>query len=256
MGWRCTGVSVQGHGHARNGMPCQDAQGWAQLNDTLILAGADGAGSAKHAEWGSALAVETAIAHIVSHILGWRMLNEPEDRQMQLRNALYGAFQAARGALVDLAAREQILLRDLAATLLVTVVTDGHTAAAQIGDGAIVYSRDGIGKFEALTTPVHGQYINETVFLTQENYTDHLQLQVIGESARHIALFSDGFEPVAVKYATGAPNPALFAGLFRFMSDTSSETVRMEAVTRLLQGGRIAERSDDDKTLLLATRCD
>lgn len=253
--WRCTGISVRGQSHARDGKPCQDAQGWAQVNDTLILACADGAGSAAHAEWGSALAVETAVAHIISHAMGWRMANDPEGRQANLLDALDGAFQSARDALTELAEREQVALRDLAATLLLAVVSDGHTAAAQIGDGAIVYSVDGHKEFNTLTTPVHGKYVNETVFLTQENYTDYLQLQEIEGSARHLALFSDGFEPVAIKYATGEPNPGLFAGLFEFMSDTSSQDIRKDAVTRLLTGERIAERSDDDKTLVLATRC-
>ncbi|HED12312.1 MAG TPA: protein phosphatase 2C domain-containing protein [Gammaproteobacteria bacterium] len=255
MNWLCTGVSVQGHGHVRQGMPCQDAQGWAQVNDTLILACADGAGSAAHAEWGSTLAVDKVVAHMISHAVGWRMAKDPEDHQAYLLGTLKGAFQSARDALTTLAAREQVALRDLATTLLLAVVSDGYTAAAQVGDGAIVCSVGGHEGIKALTTPFQGQYINEAVFITQENYTDYLQLQAIEGSARHLALFSDGFEPVAIKYATGEPNPVLFEGLFQFMNDTSSQEVRTEAVTRLLTGKRIAERSDDDKTLVLATRC-
>lgn len=250
--WRCTGMSVQGQSHERVDKPCQDSQGWAQVNDTLVLACADGAGSAKHAEWGSATAVESAIGHLLIRSL---YRHESEDKPEQLTADLGKACGAARRSLVALAKRKQIPLRDLATTFLIAVVRRGYTAAAQIGDGAIVCSLKDHDHIEPLTTPVHGTYINETVFLTQENYGKHLQLKVVEGEARHIALFSDGFEPVAIKYATGQPNTALFEGLFKFMRDVSSESIRQEAVSKLLNGKRIAERSDDDKTLLMATSC-
>jgi hypothetical protein len=103
---------------------------------------------------------------------------------------------------------------------------------------------------------VHGEYVNETVFLTHEDHERYLQLKAVEGSAQHLALFTDGIESVAIRYATGEPNPKLFEGLFKFVDDTPSDVMRSVAITRLLKGERIAERSDDDKTLLLATRCE
>ena len=254
--WRCTGASVVGQGHERFGTPCQDAHAWAQLNDILILTSADGAGSAKHAEWGSALAVETAVEHLITHILA-----RPEDHTSKkgtgrLLDAIADAFAAARDAAVELADSKQVALRDLASTLLVAVVSGGFMAVRQVGDGAIVGSLDGDEGFRAITKPFHGRYINETAFITQENYTDYLQLQVIEGEVREIAVFSDGFETVAINYATGQPNSALFNGLFQFMNATPETAIRLEALRRLLSGERIAEKSDDDKTVILATCID
>ncbi|MEW8054164.1 MAG: PP2C family serine/threonine-protein phosphatase [Candidatus Thiodiazotropha sp.] len=254
--WRCTGASVVGQSHARFGTPCQDAHAWAQLNDILILASADGAGSAKHAEWGSAQAVEAAVEHIITHILARPADHTSQNGTESLLGAVAGAFAAARDTAVDLADRKQVALRDLASTLLVAVVSGGCIAVGQVGDGAIVGSLGGDAGFRAITKPFHGRYINETAFITQENYTDYLQLQVIEGEVREIAVFSDGFETVAINYATGKPNSALFSGLFQFMSATPETAIRLEALRRLLSGERIAERSDDDKTVILATCID
>lgn len=248
--WRCTGMSTQGQSHIRDDKPCQDAQGWAQVNDTLVLACADGAGSAKHAEWGSAKAVETAIGHLLIRSLYQR---SPEESAEKLSDDLKKACEIARKSLINLSEFKQVPLRDLATTFLIAVVKKDYTAVAQIGDGAIVCSLKGLDHIQGLTKPFQGEYINQAVFLTQDNYEKYLQIKVLKGEAENIALFSDGFEPVAIKYATGEPNKALFEGLFKFMQDTESETIRQEAVSRLLNGKRIAERSDDDKTLLLAT---
>ena len=149
----------------------------------------------------------------------------------------------------------EILLDQLATTLLVAIVGPGYTAAAQVGDGAIVCAASDDGEILGLTKPYQGLFVNESVFITQEIYEEHLQVSVLDTQASHLALFSDGLEPIATKYATGEPYPNLFRGLFNFMDDTHPDGVRLQALTKLLSGDRIAQRSDDDKTLLLASYC-
>ena len=184
------------------------------------------------------------------------MDNTAESRGDRLLQVINGAFAAAQDAVVKLADRKQVTPRELASTLLLAVVSGGYVAAGQVGDGAIVGSLYGHAGFKAITSPFHGQYINETAFITQADYADYLQLQVIEGSVREIAVFSDGFEAVAINYATGEPNPALFNGLFQFMNNTPAPDIRLEALRRLLSGQRIAECSDDDKTVVLATCVD
>jgi hypothetical protein len=63
--WRTIGVSVAGTSHQRAGVPCQDSCAWQILSDDrLVIAVADGAGSARHAEEGAQLATETAVSHL------------------------------------------------------------------------------------------------------------------------------------------------------------------------------------------------
>lgn len=60
--WRVIGRSVAGSAHVARNLPCQDALAWRELPDgRLILAVADGAGSAARSELGAAAAVEAMV---------------------------------------------------------------------------------------------------------------------------------------------------------------------------------------------------
>ena len=53
-GWQVLGASVPGAGHVRGGQDCQDAHRWRALpGGVLVVAVADGAGSAPRSELGS-----------------------------------------------------------------------------------------------------------------------------------------------------------------------------------------------------------
>src|SRR5438874_1519448 len=61
--WRVVGTSVPGVRHRRRGEPCQDVFRRTETADgTLVIAVADGAGSAEFAEVGARRAVEGAVA--------------------------------------------------------------------------------------------------------------------------------------------------------------------------------------------------
>jgi serine/threonine protein phosphatase PrpC len=255
MNWgsRCSGASVRGQSHFQSGTPCQDAHGWVQFDDTIVLACADGAGSAARAEEGSSLAVESALTFLTRSVL-WRRWAESRDRGLSnYADILRETFAHARRTLHDYAKASDIPLEQLATTLLVAMVGPDFTAAGQVGDGAIVSARGEETEIVGLTKPYQGMFVNEAVFITQETYEEHLQISVGDSPASHVALFTDGVEPVAVKYATGEPSTNLFRGLFEFIDNTPSEALRLRALNDLLSGDRLAERSDDDKTLLLAS---
>ena len=60
--WRAVGLSSQGGSHFKTGDPCQDAHCWRRLPcGTLVVAVADGAGTAAQADVGAKLAVKTAL---------------------------------------------------------------------------------------------------------------------------------------------------------------------------------------------------
>jgi hypothetical protein len=160
---------------------------------------------------------------------------------------------AVHRELSQVAGDDELRPGDLATTLLVAMVTEHHTVVAQVGDGAIVGAFDG-SEPVALTRPWHGDFINETCFVTQDDYLANAQIHVFEGAARHVALFSDGLESVALQWATGEVMRPLFARLFEFMTATPCAEIRREAVRRLLEQGPVAARSDDDKALVLATR--
>ena len=252
--WRCTGVSVPGNGHIRRGVPCQDAHGWAVVNDFLILATADGAGSARYAEKGSLGAVEGAIDDLVMRGVGDLLLPAEGNHEKRYSAAILQAFRSAHRAVLQTAALEGVSSRELATTLLVVVVGPDCAVAGQIGDGAIVYAGQDPGRAVRATVPVHREHVNETEFLTQANYLDCVRVGIVEGRIEHLALLTDGLEPLAITFTTQTPLPGFFQGLFEFMRQSTPAAIREKAVERLLHAPRIAERSDDDKTLLLAAR--
>ena len=62
MTWKAIARSAIGTSHQKQRLPCQDYGDYKILNQTLVGAVADGAGSAKYADIGAKLAVETVLA--------------------------------------------------------------------------------------------------------------------------------------------------------------------------------------------------
>lgn len=139
-------------------------------------------------------------------------------------------------------------LYNFATTLLVAVVSDGSVAAAQIGDGAIVLSdAEGI---QALMLPDHGEYLNETVFLTSNDYKERARVVVLPHhGSRALALLTDGLEGLALNLAEGSAHMPFFAPLFRFAAEPDASEAELAS---FLESARVCARTDDDKTLLLA----
>ena len=70
--WRHVAASVQGASHVRSGVPCQDFSTVAAVPaGGVLLAYADGAGSARHAEVGAGIACRGLIAEVNWNSRSW-----------------------------------------------------------------------------------------------------------------------------------------------------------------------------------------
>jgi len=246
--WRVAGASVPGAGHLRSGLPCQDDHWWRLEDGVLIAAVADGAGSASHAEEGARAAVRAAVDQAATI---WQT-QDPRQRD-EWEHLLQGAFIVARLAVQSAAKALGRPVHDLATTLLVAVATPEQTAAAQIGDGAIIARLVGEG-LSALTRPPHTEHLNETTFLTSDGALAEMQYAVRRKPARGLAMLSDGLQMLALKMPGGEPHAPFFAPLLRFTA-AAAEPERAELQLRaFLQSSGVVQRTDDDLTLLLAVR--
>lgn len=248
------GASVTGSRHAKNGLPCQDAHGWKALpNGTLIAAVTDGAGSSTLGGLGSVLAVEVALRSLAEQAA----TDEPTDApvwQQRLRSSLL----ESQRALVTKAAQLNVKPRELATTLIVLAATPEVLAVAQIGDGAVVFS-DTEGALYALTTPRlrRGEYANETTFLTAPQALSAAQAAVWEGRAAQIAILSDGLQRLALRMPAGTPHGPFFAPLFQFAAtheEAETGETAQDHLRAFLGSPRVIARTDDDLTLLLATR--
>jgi hypothetical protein len=246
-GWNIGGVSVAGSGHIKAGQPCQDAFAMSSTNGWVVLTLADGAGSARMGGRGAAMAVRRSAL-----FLKRRLSIQPNHcplSQRSLSTLLKCAVKDCHEHLKKRAGLWGMSIRDLSSTLLMAVMNHEQAAVAQIGDGAIVaWMRDG---FVPLTHPQHGAHANETSMVTGKTYLDSLQVVVCPETVQGIAMLSDGLEYLTLQ--RGVPHAPFFLPVFRFLEKFGQDRL-CEELIRWFKGDAVLRRTDDDKTLVLASR--
>ncbi|HZW03748.1 MAG TPA: PP2C family serine/threonine-protein phosphatase, partial [Anaerolineaceae bacterium] len=241
----------QGRSHETLDIPCQDAfETRAGPGGILLLALADGAGSADYADRGAQAAVAEAL-DALSALLEQDVPSRPE----AWGETLLTAFEWARLELNFLAAEEGRPLRDYATTLTCVAAAGDWLAAASLGDGVVV-AGDGDG-LATVTTLQRGEYANETVFLTQEDALDHVQLCFRPGPVSRLAVMSDGLTRLALRFPSLEPFEPFFQPLFAFLEAAlaKGENGRAsEQLAEFLGSPRVNARTDDDKSLILALR--
>ena len=246
--WQVVAASVCGTSHIKNSQLCQDAHHWQVLpNSILIAAVADGAGSATLGKVGAMVAVKTAIKYISTQDVDQEILRN----DAAVRSLLLDTIVASKQAVEDEAVGCSSSSQDLATTLIIVVATPEMGAVAQIGDGMAVV-KDTQGNLIALTTPDHGEYINQTTFLTTVDALYTTQVKIYREPITNIGLLTDGLQMLAMNMAGGEPHNPFFAPLFEFVSKAEDQTVASEQLVNFLRSERITQRTDDDLTLVLA----
>jgi hypothetical protein len=245
------GASVAGTSHDETGRPCEDdcygaAEVAADGSPLLILAVADGAGSAPRGKQGAEAAV-VALAGAAAEAVG--VAGAPLDASLAL-----SLLRAARQSVASLCALEpeDRPLRDFACTLLALVATPRGALAMQIGDGAIVLDC-GEGLHVAIE-PMSGEYANMTRFITDVDAEARLQARSYTAPPLRAAALSDGLQRLALDLALGAPHPPFFDPLFRTLTQApaGSQDALTAALAAFLGSAAVNERTDDDKTLVLA----
>ncbi len=144
--------------------------------------------------------------------------------------------------------------RALATTLLLVVWRGEQAAAAHIGDGAAVAWR--AGGWEVLSPPAESEYINETRFLTDPDWEEHVRIQPTRPGVEGVLAFSDGCQRAALLHGPAGWRP--FSGFLdpvgRFAQGVPDARQARRQISRLLASAKLAQVSDDDKTLALIWR--
>ncbi len=243
--WKTVGSSVVGTSHLRIALPCQDAHRCALLPDgTLLIAVADGAGSASRSTEGSTLAVQSSLDFLTVHLA-----EKIPEQDWEWDDLLRQTLDQARRTLEAHAGSES--LREFATTLLLAVVTEQTLATLQVGDGALV-CRHNEGALRVLTPVTDSEYINVTSFITGSTFQQDALCTVLpAAEIDALAVFTDGLQYVAISYPQNVAHEPFFRPLFAFAGQAEGDASELEA---LLNSARINDRTDDDKTLVLAVR--
>ena len=279
--WQIAAASVCGTSHQRHGVPCQDAHYWEVLpSGAIVIAVADGAGSAVHSDRGSSIAVKSSIAFLrdrADDLLRWLHHNpekegepfeifeiiqpiEQTDRDppptppSPLKPSAHALFDHVLHALNTEAERENWSIADLATTLVVVIADDRAAIAIQVGDGAAIvnYVDDAAEQTIALTIPSNGEYANETTFITSQTARETLQIATWNGDLRHLAVMTDGLQRLALSFPQAMPHQPFFRPLFQFVAQQTDTALASSKLADFLASPRVTDRADDDLTLFLA----
>jgi hypothetical protein len=263
-GWRFASASVAGSAHLRDGRPCQDAGRCAVVTPhgdgcALIACGADGAGSAARGDEGAQLACAAFVEAVERLYASGRRLEadgddtEPAFRWSDVVGDWLLGFQAAVERRAEQVGGDS---REFACTFLGALVEEGCAGLVQIGDGAIVVDDDAPDRYRHFVWPQRGEYANETNFATDRRAGEHAELSVLPRRVEEVALFTDGLQGLVLDQARRAAHEPFFRRMFAPVRDAPpGECPPLSAALAAFLGSpRVRARTDDDTTLILATR--
>jgi len=253
--WRFASASAIGTSHIASGLPCQD-RSLCELIDVggesyLTAIVCDGAGSAAHSDVGAEMAARTLFELVQVYLSDGGKLQEltrerASDWVVEVAEAL-----AARADLNGHA------VRDYACTLLVGVFGSETAAFIQVGDGAIVVSHGEADGWSYVFWPQHGEYANSTNFVISANAAEVMEFEVAPRRIDEFAMFSDGIENLVLHLASKTVHGPFFDTMIapvRAVAEVGPDARLSRGLETYLSSPKICERTDDDKTLILASR--
>jgi hypothetical protein len=250
--WRYALASVVGASHRTSSQPCQDASRCQVVRSrrdgpVLVAAVSDGAGSASHSQAGATLACTLFVDAVASHLASGGRLSLLDRPFLHAWLARFQDQVAAR-------ARDASLrTRDYACTFLGAVVGRSRATFCQVGDGAIVVGPD---PYQCVFWPAQGEYANQTFFATDPAAAEHLAVQTLQARLEDVALLSDGLQRLALQVAARtAHSPFFRTVLAPVRAARPGHAAHLSAaLATFLASPAVADRTDDDTTLVLATR--
>lgn len=253
--WKCITSSVAGTTHVATETPCQDSNAYAILqassgSQILVAIVSDGAGSAKHGDLGSALVCSLFLKEIETYVANGGEICE-------LTSECFKKWLGNFKEEIIVRANDRALApRDFAATLLASIVGDNCGVFVQIGDGAIVIPGDEPESYCWVFWPQQGQYANETNFATDDGAAARLEFALINAQIQELALFTDGLQNLTLEYQSRQAHSPFFLPVFQWLQGAEGQELEKfsSALATFLNSSKVNDRTDDDKTLLLATR--
>ena len=251
--WRLAQASVIGQSHLNQNTVCQDRLATRIVEseaegEILIAVVADGAGSTTDGQRGAEVACEFFVEQVAEFIkrASVKSLNEDFGRH-------WISFFQQRVA--EIARVEEKEMREYATTLVGTVVGKTNAVFFQVGDGGAVFSTCGkLESYRFSIAPVETEYVNMTEFLTDETAANSLRFVSVEGAIEDLILFSDGIFSVAVNYQTGKPHEPFLMPMIAPLRNENAPNDLNEKLEKFLASPRINEKTDDDKTIILASR--
>ncbi len=258
MTWKYISASVVGTSHGLNSTPCQDSSACrvftrADGSEIIVAVAADGAGSAKRAEVGSALACSLLVQQL-EDLFEANMHGNVSDVTGEFLKGWLADFQRE---LATTAEREELRIRDFACTLVAAIIGAEGAVFAQVGDGAIVVpSPEEPDEYCYVFWPQKGEYANETYFATEADAHTKLQYDYVARRIDEVAVLTDGIQSLALHYQSQTAHNPFFRPIFSWLRPAQADYTESftNSLAAYLDSEKINQLTDDDKTLIVATR--
>jgi len=211
--------------------------------DLAIIVVCDGAGSKIFGGVGSNYLCRVLIRHL--------RLTKPSDHVI-FRETIETAIDSFRCVIERLCRQKnlKVTLEDFACTMMVCfrqIYADRTlNYCAHLGDGAIFYLDNAFENAEFVSLPENGEYANQTYFVTDENWLDHLRIHSPPDEALNLILMTDGVTPMALK--NNEPFFDFVRPLMSFL-DNSSSHEGGQSLAKMLSSKKSMAISPDDKSV-------
>ena len=251
--WRVAQASVIGQSHLNQNTVCQDRLLTRLVEsetdgEILIAVVADGAGSTTDGQHGAEIACEFFVNQVAEFTKNASVKSLTEDF-----GKFWIGFYQQRIAAIAFAEKKE--LREYATTLVGAVVSRDCAIFYQVGDGGAVFSTCGkLDSYRFSIAPVETEYVNQTEFLTDETAANSLRFVMVEEAVEDLILFSDGIFAVAVNYQTGQPHEPFLMPMIAPLRNGNAPNDLNAKLENFLNSPKLNEKTDDDKTIILASR--
>lgn len=264
--WYIAAASSTGKSHLDSGLPNQDSFFYQQTPEFSVAVVCDGAGSASMSEQGASY-----FANAVGNFLVKTAKEIGERYQFDKQDWLsYAIINTDLGYIRDELAKQiptEFSLKDYHSTVtaILTLPNLNQALLLQIGDSPLLISQflqknqplDYFENLKVFGDDDKNEYVNETHFITQENWQDFLRIEWLDlQNVDCIALMTDGCADLVL---AGGSSPRqvyrpFFANLLFNLLQTNDQANGNALLQTALDNPATYRLTGDDKTLVVLVK--
>lgn len=265
--WQVYGASSIGKSHIDSNLPNQDSIYLQKTQDGIAAVVCDGAGSAKFSQAGAAFFSQSIGKMLLSLGVGLNVSRSVSHRGIavdlvQVKQQIIEQLSQIR---LDLQSQlpAESSLRDYHTTFTGLLIHSNHQAIlVQIGDSPLITSQfvvrhphiDYFTNLQVYGDDSKNEYVNETHFITQDNWQSFLRVEAIDLSQVDcLALMSDGCADLVFEGASVTPKiyRPFFGNLLFNLTQSQSSQQGSAIIEQALGNPATYRLTGDDKSLVV-----
>ena len=261
--WQVYGASSIGKSHIDSDLPNQDSIYLQKTQDGMVAVVCDGAGSAKFSQAGAAFFSQSIAQMLLSLGVGLSVSHSGIAFDLvQVKQQIIEQLSQIRLDLQSQLTAESSL-RDYHTTFTGLLIHANHQALlVQIGDSPLITSQfvvrhphiDYFTNLQVYGDDSKNEYVNETHFITQDNWQSFLRVEAIDLSQVDcLALMSDGCADLVFEGASVTPKiyRPFFGNLLFNLTQSQSSQQGSAIIEQALGNPATYRLTGDDKSLVV-----